>query len=122
MLLDTNIIIYASKPEHAALRTFVAEHAPGVSAVSYVEALGYHAITPMERSVLEAFFSATRVYALDTPVLEQAVRLRQQRRMSLGDALVAGTALTHRLVLVTRNVSDFEWVPDLQVLDPLADR
>jgi predicted nucleic acid-binding protein len=30
--------------------------------------------------------------------------------MSLGDALVAGTALVHRLTLVTRNVEDFHWI------------
>jgi toxin FitB len=50
--------------------------------------------------------------------LDQAVRLRQLRKMTLGDALVAGTALTHRLTLVTRNTGDFRWIPDLTGLDP----
>jgi hypothetical protein len=40
MLLDSNIIIYAAQPEHADLRTFIAEQAPEVSAVSVVEVLG----------------------------------------------------------------------------------
>lgn len=38
MLLDSNIIIYASQPEHAYIRQFIGEHDVVVSAVSYVEA------------------------------------------------------------------------------------
>ena len=51
-------------------------------------------------------------------VLEAAIALRQQRKMSLGDALVAGTALHHNLALVTRNTGDFEWIDSLAVLNP----
>jgi hypothetical protein len=36
MLIDSNIIIYATKPEHDAIRRFIAEYAPAVSAISYV--------------------------------------------------------------------------------------
>ena len=36
MLLDSNIIIYAAKPEHEDLRRLIAEKAPSVTAVSYV--------------------------------------------------------------------------------------
>jgi predicted nucleic acid-binding protein len=40
--------------------------------------------------------------------------------MSLGDALIAATAIVHRLTLVTHNVTDFDWIDGLIVLDPLA--
>ncbi|MCK5720220.1 MAG: hypothetical protein KAH84_09775 [Thiomargarita sp.] len=45
MLLDSNAIIYAIKPEFVELRKLIAEHNPAVSAVSYVEVLGYHRLT-----------------------------------------------------------------------------
>lgn len=35
MLIDSNIIIYAAKPEYQQLRGFIGQHAPAVSAVSY---------------------------------------------------------------------------------------
>jgi predicted nucleic acid-binding protein len=38
--------------------------------------------------------------------------------MTLGDALVAATALVYDLTLVTRNVADFDWVPNLSLLNP----
>jgi toxin FitB len=67
---------------------------------------------------LEAFFRLARVLPLSQAVLDQAVVLRQQRKMSLGDALVAGTALAHGLTLVTRNVEDFQWIQGLSLLNP----
>jgi toxin FitB len=45
VLIDSNVIIYAAKPEHQELRRFIARHAPAVSVISYVEVLGYHRLT-----------------------------------------------------------------------------
>lgn len=39
--------------------------------------------------------------------------------MTLGDAIIAGTALIYELTLVTRNVTDFRWIPELNLLNPL---
>jgi predicted nucleic acid-binding protein len=100
------------------VRQFIAFPAPVVSAVSYVEVLGYHQLDDEERQYVEAFFRLAQVLPLSQAVLEQAVSLRQQRRMSLGDALVAGTALVHEQTLVTRNVEDFHWIQGLSLLNP----
>lgn len=120
MLIDSNIIIYGARPEHAELRRFIARHHPAVSVVSYVEVLGYHKLTDQERSYFEAFFAAAPMLSISPAVLDQSVKLRQIRKMTLGDALVAGTALAHDLILVTRNTSDFDWIPDLSLLDPFV--
>ena len=57
---------------------------------------------------------------IDQPVLERAVGLRQRRKMSLGDAMIAATAMAHGLSLATRNLADFEWIAGLTTLEPLA--
>ena len=119
MLIDSNIIIYASKPEYAELRRFIAENTPAVSAISYVEVLGYHKLTEDERQDLEAFFAAAPILPLLDSVLDQAVALRQQKKMTLGDALVAATALVHGQTLVTRNIKDFDWIDGLSLFNPL---
>jgi toxin FitB len=120
MLIDSNIIIYAAKPEYSMLRKFIAENAPSVSAVSFVEVFGYHGLTQEQRAHFEEFFAAARILDLTWTVLEEAVRLRQIRRMTLGDSFVAGTALVHGLKLVTRNTADFDWVPNLSLFNPFA--
>ena len=122
MLIDSNIIIYSTKPEHHFLRQLIAEEAPVVSAVSYVEVLGYHRLSEQERHALEDFFAATIVLPISRNVIEQAVNLRQIRKMTLADALIAATALVHNLKLVTRNVKDYDWIANLILLNPFDDR
>jgi len=54
-------------------------------------------------------------------IFKIAIQLRQQHAMSLGDALIAATALHHNLSLATHNVTDFEWIKPLTVIDPLEE-
>ena len=68
-----------------------------VSVVSKVETLGYHELGKNERRFLEAFFDAADMLPVSQSTVAVAIRLRQRRRMSLGDALIAGTALSHGL-------------------------
>ena len=120
MLLDSNIIIYAAEPEYDNLRQLIARTAPSVSAISYVEVLGYHQLTTPEKTFFTAFFDAATVIPLSSNILEKAVSLRQLKKMSLGDSLIAATALTHNLQLVTRNEQDFAWIPGLTIINPLS--
>ncbi|MBI1817448.1 MAG: type II toxin-antitoxin system VapC family toxin [Deltaproteobacteria bacterium] len=122
MLLDSNIIIYAAQPEQGALRAFVEEKAPAVSVISRIEVLGYHQLQQPERESLDRFFEAAEVLPLSESVVERAVHLRIQRRMSLGDSIIAATALVHQLTLVTHNTEDFAWIRELRLLDPLTSK
>ena len=120
MLIDSNIIIYAARPEHQALRRFIAKHAPAVSVISYVEVLGYHRLTEQDRRSFEDFFIAAPVLQLSTDILERATLLRQMKAMRLGDALIGATALVHDLQLLTANTDDFEWITDLRISNPVG--
>ncbi len=55
---------------------------------------------------------------LEEIVILRAIALRQEKKMSLGDAVIAATALVHGLTLVTRNVDDFRHIADLKILNP----
>jgi predicted nucleic acid-binding protein len=118
MLIDSNIIIYASQREHGWLREFIAEHSPSVSAFSYVEVLGFHRLTAEDKIHFEEFFAASTILPLSETVLGQAIKLRQEQKMSLGDSLISATCLVHQLTLVTRNTDDFSWISDLRLLNP----
>lgn len=118
MLIDSNIIIYAAQPDHADLRDFIAQNAPAISAISYVEVVGYHELGEQDRQFFEAFFSASQVLSISSDVVEKNTRLRQMKKLSLGDSLIAATALNHQLTLVTRNVKDFAQIANLKLLNP----
>ncbi len=45
MILDSNLIIYAARPEFPGLRRLIATRSPAVSAVRVVEVLGYHKLS-----------------------------------------------------------------------------
>lgn len=119
MLLDSNIIIYAARPEHGELRAFLAEKPIAVSAITRVEVLGYHRLTQPEREILIDVFDSLPVLPVTDDVIEEAIRLRQVQRMSLGDALIAATAIVHQLPLATHNTGDYSWIRSLQLIDPL---
>ena len=118
MLADSNIIIYSIMPEHADLRRFMVQQAPAVSAISVVEVLGYHRLNTKELEEFENFFAAATVLPISEFVVDQAVRLRQVKKLGLGDALIAATALVHNHTLITRNTKDFEWITGLTLLNP----
>ncbi len=118
MLLDSNIIIYSAKSEYGDLRIFLDENEYSVSSVSVIEVLGYHLLGDQEREYLIKFFDAASVLSITNSIVNEAVRLRQIRRMGLGDAIVAATALVNELSLVTRDVSDFTWIEGLELINP----
>jgi len=60
----------------------------------------------IDEHVLPAFDD--RVLAVDTVVAQRCAQLHVPDRRPERDALIAATALVHRLKLVTRNVADFE--------------
>src|SRR4029079_2962534 len=120
MLLDSNVLIYAALPEHSALRRLIEENSPAVSVISRIEVLGYHRLQPTERQLLTQLFDLTEILPLSADIVQQAIELRQQRKMTLGDSIVAATALIENRLLVTRNTDDFQWIPGLRILDPLA--
>ena len=116
ILLDSNIVIYAADSTRTDAARFVAENQTAVSAISYVEALGFHDLNVVERQTLEAFFDTEPMFPIDPPVLDRAVTLRQRRRMSLGDAIIAATALEHDLPLATNDLHGFREIPGLRIV------
>jgi toxin FitB len=119
MLLDSNIIIYALKPEYLSVKLFMKEGVFSTSRISQIEVMGYWRLSDEESGHLKSLFSTLHIVDLDSDIAGQAIALRRKRKMALGDAIVAATALTRGMALVTHNVHDFQWIEGLQIIDPL---
>ena len=121
ILADSNLIIYAASGKYPDLVEWFAENKPVVSAVTLVEVLGYHKLKADEKEVLENLFAELSIVYPSVEVFQKAIELRQQRNVSVSDALIAATAIFHNLSLATHNISDFNWIDELQVIDPLEE-
>ena len=118
MIIDSNIIIYAAEPRYLFLREFIRTNVPAVSLVSYIEVLGYNKLSGGQKLYFQKFFDSTRILPINMMVAKKATALRQQRKMTLGDSLIAATALIYNHTLVTRNKDDFKWIDTLILLNP----
>lgn len=122
MLLDTNIVIEACRPDGAWLGAWTKHPEAGCASVTRIEALGYTGISAEEGEAIREFLVEVVSYALDDDVVEAAVRLRQQKRMKLGDAIIAATAVEYGVPLVTRNVDDFKHISSLRIINPFTEQ
>ena len=122
MLLDSNIVIYAAQADYAFLRRSIFEDEnAAVSAVSLIEIFGYPDLDEEDNRIFQEMLSKVRILRLDNNIVVRAIGLRQQRRLGLGDAIIAATALEHNLTLITRNARDFRWIDNLDIHNPIPD-
>lgn len=119
-LLDSNIVIYATKPDYPQVADFLDQDECAISVITRIEVLGYSKLTPDDYQDYRMLLSAMRHFDVDAEIVEKAIDLRRLRRVSLGDAIIASTAMVHRLPLVTHNHGDFSWIPGLELIDPVS--
>src|SRR5690606_8993164 len=93
-----------------------------IASVVQIEALGYPGISESEDKAIRKLTASSLIYPLDDEIIERAIMLRRQRRMKLGDAIIAATALEYALPLVTRNTDDFKHIDGLRLIDPFANQ
>ena len=120
MLLDTNIVIHACQPNGDWLAPWTSHPDAAIASVTRIETLGFAGISPEEETAILYFIDSSPTYSLDDEVIEQAIQLRQQKKMKLGDAIIAATAVAYNIPLVTRNEDDFKHIPGLDLRNPFA--
>ncbi|QOV91138.1 type II toxin-antitoxin system VapC family toxin [Humisphaera borealis] len=118
VVIDSNIIIYAAKDPGGVFGKFLATASFAFSVVTRIEVLGFPKLTEAERDALQQLLQSGSELPLSEDIADRAIALRQSRSMSLGDSIVAATALSHGLTLATRNLGDFHWIVELTI-DPV---
>jgi predicted nucleic acid-binding protein len=120
MLVDTDVLIWHLRGYAQATRRLDTLDALTLSAVSYIEVLqGMRNKTELAalKKMLER--RSAVLLPLTETITRQAVALMEALTLShglqMGDALIAATALEHRLPLLTGNVKHFAAIEHLQV-------
>jgi len=120
-LVDTNVIIdYTSNLIPGNGTAFVENifnTAFNTSVVVKIEVLGYNDV-PAKMQLLEEFLSSATIFPLDDAIILKTIELRRIKKIKLGDAVIAATALVYNLVIITRNTADFNNITGLTCIDP----
>lgn len=119
-LIDSNAVIdYLGNKLSASGMEFMStiiDDIPNISVITKIEVLGYNAAKEHYR-ILEAFINDSEVIRLYPEIVEQCIEIRKQYRIKLPDAIIAATALHEQMTLITRNISDFEMIDELEIID-----
>lgn len=120
-LVDTNVIIDFFKgnlPESSQLvLANLINNKIKISVISKIELLGFPNASKKEIALLNEFCEEAKIYQLDDAVISATIQLRQKHKIRLPDSIIAATALTNNLQLITHNLSDFKGIPNLILLD-----
>lgn len=118
MILDSNIIIYSTMPEYDKIRKFLAENTTelSVSTITKLEVLVHNKLTLDEKNIFNNFFKAITILPIKSLIIDTAIKLSQDRKMSFGDSLIAASALVNNQKIFTNNVKDFEEIPNLSII------
>lgn len=121
-LMDSNVLIdfvAQTIPEKGFLYVLnIIDNEFLIPTVVKIEVLGFSGNFPELLTKMRDFVSLSTLLPLDNLVIDETINLRRNyKRIKLGDAIIAATALVHNLVLITRNTKDFENIPGLSVID-----
>ncbi|WP_184544848.1 PIN domain-containing protein [Mucilaginibacter sp. FT3.2] len=69
-------------------------------------------------AVLKSFISDSIVFELENNVKAQTVEIRKSFNLKLPDAIIAATAITSKLILISNDRDGFNKIPSLKLFNP----
>ena len=120
-LIDSNVIIgyLAGKIPNQGMKTVsqIVDQIPRISVISQIEVLRF-VDTPENEKILSDFIDNSIIYSINPVIVQRTIKLCKNNKIKIPDAIIAATALTENLYLVTRNVNDFKNIHNLELLNP----
>jgi predicted nucleic acid-binding protein len=121
-IIDTNIIIYyldnkipdsqLKKIEQIFIDSF------NISTITKIELLGWQKIDELTKRKIEKFLYNSEVFYIDSIIERKVIEVKQKYKIDIPDALIVATSLINDLVIVTRNVKDFENISEISIYNP----
>lgn len=67
---------------------------------------------------IKEFISKSHVIGINDTIVENCIKIRRSKKIKTPDAIIAATALSLGLTIITNNIKDFENVDGLKFLNP----
>lgn len=121
LLVDSSVIIdfLRRKNKQDTLLYKLVEEGCGlnISLITHTELYAGKSVWQQKtaQAELEKLFSGIQILHLDTKISLKAGEIRAKYDINLFDAIIAATAITYEIELVTLNVKDFEMIPKIKL-------
>ena len=118
ILLDSNVVINASKANISALDIIKdSSNQLFISIITYVEVLGYEFKRKEEEDLVREMLKLMEVVNIDMEIAEQTISYRKSKKIKLPDAFILSTARKLNLTLYTFDLDDYEtWMKTFRFL------
>ena len=122
-LWDTNIVIYYlqkhfSTQQEKLISNIIDSYQPAISVITEIELLCWKSATGNDLIIINNFISDCVVFQLEQNIKVQTIEIRKKSGLKLPDAVIAATAVTNGLTLISRNTSDFNKVNNIELINP----
>lgn len=121
-LIDTNAAIdYLAEaiPEKGLVfLDEVIDNGYSISLISRIELYAYSKLSEQDQVSLDIMIAQSSMLNINDAIIEQTIKIRKTYKTKLPDAIIAATAMVHNLVLITRNLKDFDNIEGLEVINP----
>jgi predicted nucleic acid-binding protein len=123
ILLDTNTVIYYLQRQFPAgtmnfVDNLLANADPYLSVITEIELLCWKTASPQDIKLIQNFIDDLTVIELEKSIKLKAIEIRRQHKIKLPDTIIAATALTYNMPLITRNVADFKNIAGIVMQNP----
>ena len=122
-LWDTNAVIYYFRKAFSLngekiVDDIVVKYQPCISIITEIELLCWKDLAIDEATILKNFIADCSVFDLDTHIKANTIEIRKNYSLKLPDAIIAATAVTYNLTLISNDKKGFGKVNALDILNP----
>jgi predicted nucleic acid-binding protein len=111
-ILDSNILIYASKGLINLKNILSSYTRVYISAITYMEVMGYKFISDEEKMLTERLVNSFEVIHTTNYIIGRVIEFKRKSKIKLPDAIILATCGQLKASLITNNEVDFRNLDD----------
>ena len=112
-LADTNFLIHLNQG-NPIVEPFL-DYEFGVSFITEIEMLGSFSISKTKKLQLNNILKDCQILEMNTQIKETCIKIKQQYKLKIPDAIIAATAIVYKIPLITSD-RDFEKIKEFDLI------
>lgn len=114
ILIDTNIVLYFLQGD-TGVEKFFYRHTPNISFITELELLSGSELSQQTKQLIKSLLSRISIIEYKSNFKEIIIDIRAEKKLKLPDYIIAATAITQNLPLITADKS-FQKIQGLDLI------